>query len=127
MKSCIFLMFLLTTDLACAEWTALDEDNEIIYFIDLSTKNTAQRPRISVLREFKQATASGDQSARLLYEADCEKNLLRLMSGVYLKKSMGTGEVSGMINSNGWMKPAARPILQKIYTTLCGSSGVSNE
>ena len=127
MKSWFFLMFLLISDLAWAEWTALDEDNEIIYFIDLSTKNIAQRPRISVLREFKKTTAAGDQSARLLYEADCEKNLLRLMSGVYLKKSMGTGEVSGMINSNGWMKPEARPILQKIYVSLCSTSGASNQ
>lgn len=122
MKALVSIFFLLTVGSACAEWTALHEDNGIIYFIDLSTKNIAQRPRISVLREFKQATVNGDQSAKILYEADCEKNLLRLMSGIYLKKSMGNGEVSGMINSNGWMQPAARPILQKIYTTLCGAS-----
>lgn len=124
MKKIISLLFLLTASSTYADWTALHEDNEIIYFIDLSTKNSAQRPRISVLREFKQATANGDQSAKVLYEADCEKNLLRLMSGVYLKKSMGNGEVSGMINSNGWMNPATRPILKKIYTTLCGDGEI---
>ncbi len=126
MKALVSIFFLLTAGSACAEWTALHEDNDIIYFIDLSTKNIAQRPRISVLREFKQATVNGDQSAKILYEADCEKNLLRLMSGVYLKKSMGNGEVSGMINSNGWMQPAARPILQKIYTALCAVSDSAN-
>ncbi len=116
------LLCLLLADTAWAEWSLLHEDEEILYFVDPSSKNALQRPRIAILREFRRPDAAGNHSARLLYEADCENKQLRLMSGVYLKKSMGNGEVSGMINSNGWMNPANRPVLQKIYVSLCDKS-----
>lgn len=119
MKKILFLFCLLSAQASQAEWAEIYEDDDTVYFLDASSKNEAQRPRIAVLRNFKVATASGDQSARLLYEADCNKKELRLMSGVYLKKSMGGGEVSGMINSNGWMNPETRPVHQKIYAALC--------
>lgn len=119
MKKILFLFSLLCAQTSQAEWVEIYEDDDTVYFMDAATKNEAQRPRIAVLRNFKVAKASGDQSARLLYEADCDKKTLRLMSGVYLKKSMGNGEVSGMINSNGWMNPATRPVHQKIFAALC--------
>ena len=115
------LTFLLSSQPCFADWTPIYDDEDTFYFIDLSTKNQAQRPRINVLRDFKTPKPSGDQSAKLLYEADCEKNLIRLMSGIYLTKKIGTGEVSGMINSNGWMNPQSRPVLEKIHTALCST------
>jgi hypothetical protein len=119
MKKILILALLVCAHASHAEWTEIYEDDDIVYFLDAATKNTAQKPRIAVLRNFKTATASGDQSARLMYEADCDKKVIRLISGVYLKKSMGSGEVSGMINSNGWLNPETRPVHQKIYASLC--------
>lgn len=119
MKQILFFFFLLCAQASQAEWTEIDEDDDTVYFLDKSTRNDAQRPRVAVLRNFKTTKASGDQSARLLYEADCDKKALRLLSGVYLKKNMGDGEVSGMINSNGWINPETRPVHQKIYAALC--------
>jgi|GEM_PF-3880331 len=58
-------------------------------------------------------------SARLLYEANSENKTLRLLSGVYVKKSMGRGAVSGMIRSNGWVHLETRPVHQKMYAALC--------
>lgn len=119
MKKILILALLIYAHVSHAEWVEIYEDDDIVYFIDVTTKNKAQKPRIAVLRNFKTTTASGDQSARLMYEADCDKKVIRLISGVYLKKSMGSGEVSGMINSNGWFSPETRPVHQKIYASLC--------
>jgi hypothetical protein len=119
MKKILILTLLMCAHASHAEWMEIYEDDDIVYFLDAETKNNAQKPRIAVVRNFKTATASGDQSARLMYEADCDKKALRLLSGVYLKKSMGSGEVSGMINSNGWLNPETRPVHRKIYASLC--------
>jgi hypothetical protein len=119
MKKILFLLLLTCAQVSQAEWTEIYQDDDTVYFLDAASKNEAQKPRIAVLRNFKVARTSGDQSARLLYEADCDKKALRLLSGVYLKKSMGSGEVSGMINSNGWMNPETRPVHQKIFAALC--------
>ena len=70
MKKILFIFSLLCAQASQAEWTEIHEDEDTIYFMDASTKNEAQRPRIAVLRNFKIIRASGDQSARLLYEAD---------------------------------------------------------
>ena len=104
-----------------AEWTEFHADDEITYYVNLESRKDMKNPRINILRDFKIPTQNGDQSARLLYEADCENKKLRLSNGVYLKKSMGSGEVSGMINSNGWQDPTTRVVLNKIFNLLCTS------
>ena len=102
-----------------AEWTEFYADEDIVYYVNPESRKELKYPRINILRDFKSPTQSGDQSAKLLYEADCENKKIRLSNGVYLKKSMGNGEVSGMINSNGWQDPNARIVLNKIYLLLC--------
>ncbi len=102
-----------------AEWTEFHADEEITYYVNPESRKEMKNPRINVLRDFKTPTQNGDQSARLLYEADCENKKLRLSNGIYLKKSMGNGEVSGMINSNGWQDPTSRLVLNKIFNLLC--------
>jgi hypothetical protein len=102
-----------------AEWTEFHTDEEITYYVNPESRKEMKNPRINILRNFKTPTQNGDQSARLLYEADCENKKLRLSNGIYLKKSMGNGEVSGMINSNGWQDPTTRVVLNKIFNLLC--------
>ena len=102
-----------------AEWTEFHADDEITYYVNPESRKEMKNPRINILRDFKTPTQNGDQSARLLYEADCENKKLRLSNGIYLKKSMGNGEVSGMINSNGWQDPTTRVVLNKIFNLLC--------
>ncbi len=104
-----------------AEWIEFHADDEITYYVNPESRKDMKNPRINILRDFKIPTQNGDQSARLLYEADCENKKLRLSNGVYLKKSMGSGEVSGMINSNGWQDPTTRVVLNKIFNLLCTS------
>ena len=113
------LFFSLYTALCHAEWTEFHADNDILYYYDLSTRLAGPKPRISALRSFRQPTAHGDQSAKLLYEADCTNQKIRLMSGVYTKNKTGDGEVSGMINSNGWMDPSSRIVLEKLFAAVC--------
>jgi hypothetical protein len=113
------LFFTVGTSLCHADWTEIHADNETLYYYDLSTRLSGPKPRISALRSFRQPTAHGDQSARLLYEADCANQKIRLMSGVYTKNKTGDGEVSGMINSNGWMDPSSRIVLEKLFAALC--------
>lgn len=115
----VVLIFSGWTCLCHAEWTAFHADSDIDYYYDLNTRLSGPKPRISALRSFKQPTAHGDQSARLLYEADCENKKIRMMSGVYSKNKTGDGEVSGMINSNGWMNPSSRVVLEKLFAALC--------
>ena len=107
------------TSLCLAEWTEIHADQDTQHYIDLSTRLGGNKPRISALRSFRQPTAHGDQSTRLLYEADCANKKIRLMSGVYTKNKTGDGEVSGMINSNGWMDPSSRIVLEKLFAALC--------
>ena len=113
------LFFSLCKSLSHAEWTEIHADNDILYYYDLSTLLAGPKPRISALRSFRQPTAHGDQSAKLLYEADCTNQKIRMMSGVYTKNKTGDGEVSGMINSNGWMDPSSRIVLEKLFAALC--------
>ena len=113
------LFFSVCTPLCHAEWTEIHADNEILYYYDLSTRLAGTKPRISALRSFRQPTAHGDQSAKLLYEADCTYQKNRMISGVYTKNKTGDGEVSGMINSNGWMDPSSRIVLEKLFAALC--------
>ncbi|MEY4466359.1 MAG: hypothetical protein RIR21_152 [Pseudomonadota bacterium] len=113
------LFFSVCTSLCHAEWTEIHADNEMLYYYDLSTRLAGPKPRISALRSFRQPTAHGDQSAKLLYEADCTNQKIRMMSGVYTKNKTGDGEVSGMINSNGWMDPSSRIVLEKLFAALC--------
>lgn len=102
-----------------ADWTEFHSDEDITYYVNPESRKELKNPRINILRDFKTPTQNGDQSARLLYEADCENKKLRLSNGVYLKKNMGNGEVSGMINSNGWQDPTTRVVLNKIFNLLC--------
>jgi hypothetical protein len=114
------LLFLSCLPCLCqAEWVEIHADESTQYYYDLSTRLSGNKPRISALRSFRQPTAHGDQSARLLYEADCANKKIRLMSGVYTKNKTGDGEVSGMINSNGWMDPSSRIVLEKLFAALC--------
>ena len=113
------LFFSVCTSLCHAEWTEIHADNEMLYYYDLSTRLAGSKPRISALRSFRQPTTHGDQSAKLLYEADCTNQKIRMMSGIYTKNKTGDGEVSGMINSNGWMDPSSRIVLEKIFAALC--------
>ena len=113
------LFFSVCTSLCHAEWTEIHADNEMLYYYDLRTRLAGPKPRISALRSFRQPTAHGDQSAKLLYEADCTNQKIRMMSGVYTKNKTGDGEVSGMINSNGWMDPSSRIVLEKLFAALC--------
>ena len=113
------LFFSLCTSLSHAEWTEIHAENDIFYYYDLSTRLAGPKPRISALRSFRQPTAHGDQSAKLLYEADCTNQKIRMMSGVYTKNKTGDGEVSGMINSNGWMDPSSRIVMEKLFAALC--------
>jgi hypothetical protein len=121
----VVLCFTFWTSVGHAEWTEFHADSDIQYYYDLNTRLSGPKPRISALRSFKQPTAHGDQSARLLYEADCENQKIRLMSGVYSKNKTGDGEVSGMINSNGWMNPSSRVVLEKIFSVLCVSASAT--
>lgn len=116
--TCLLFLTVLTSPCQ-AEWTEIHADQDTLYYYDLSTRLGGKKPRISALRSFRQPTSHGDQSARLLYEADCENKKIRLMSGVYTKNKTGDGEVSGMINSNGWMDPSSRIVLEKVYAALC--------
>jgi hypothetical protein len=120
-KSLCVLFLSVFTALCYAEWTEIHSDNETLYYYDLSTRLDGPKPRISALRSFRQPTAHGDQSAKLLYEADCTNEKIRLMSGVYNKNKTGDGEVSGMINSNGWMDPSSRIVLEKLFAALCAN------
>jgi hypothetical protein len=122
-RKLVGLLFLSGWAALChAEWTEIHADNDMLYYYDLSTRLGGPKPRISALRSFRVPTAHGDQSARLLYEADCEGKKIRLMSGVYSKNKTGNGEVSGMINSNGWMNPSSRVVLEKLFSVLCESA-----
>jgi hypothetical protein len=115
----VFSIALLLPITSFADWTEFHADEEITYYVNPESRKEMKNPRISILRDFKTPTQNGDQSARLMYEADCENKKLKLSNGIYLKKSMGNGEVSGMINSNGWQDPSTRVVLNKIFNLLC--------
>ena len=115
----ILLLACLQAGQAHAEWAAFFQDDEMEYFVDEATRLEKPRPRLRVLRKFHRPTAQGDLSAKLLYEADCPSRKLRMMSGTYNKGSMGDGEVSGMINSPGWLAADSRPVLQTLFRLLC--------
>lgn len=121
----ILLLACLQTGQARAEWTAFFQDDEMEYFVDESTRLEKPRPRLRVLRKFHRPTAQGDQSAKLLYEADCPSRKLRMMSGTYNKGQMGDGEVSGMINSSGWLAADSRPMLQALLIRICGEQSTA--
>ena len=114
---CTTAIFLISGS-CLAEWTEFHADEEITYYVNPESRKDLKNPRIHILRDFKTPTQSGDQSARLMYEADCENKKIRLANGVYLKKSMGNGEVSGMINSNGWQDADARIVLTNSYGAI---------
>lgn len=110
-----------------ADWRQIFEDEQYVYFVNDATKVDKPRPRVRVIRSFKQSNAQGDLSAKLLYEAECSSNRLRMMSGVLNKGNMADGAVSGMINSQGWMEASTRPVLQILYELLCSSSAADAE
>ena len=118
-KAKILLLICFQSVPAHAEWTAFFRDDDMEYFLDESTRLDKPRPRLRVLRKFHRPTAQGDLSAKLLYEADCPSRKLRMMSGTYNKGSMGDGEVSGMINSPGWLAADSRPVLQALFGLMC--------
>jgi hypothetical protein len=118
-KVAVFLLACLQASPSHAEWTRFFQDEAMEYFVDESTRLDKPRPRLRVLRRFHQPNAQGDRSVKLLYEADCPSRKLRMMSGTYNKGPMGDGEVSGMINSPGWLAADSRPVLQLLFGLLC--------
>ncbi|NDC08915.1 MAG: hypothetical protein EBZ75_06125 [Oxalobacteraceae bacterium] len=112
---------------AHAEWRQIFEDDQYVYFVNDATKVDKPRPRMRVLRSFREPNMHGDQSAKLLYEAECSSGRLRMMSGVLNKGTMADGAVSGMINSQGWVEPSSRPVLTLIYELLCASSAAEGD
>jgi hypothetical protein len=112
---------------AHAEWRQIFEDDQYVYFVNDATKVDKPRPRVRALRSFREPNMHGDQSAKLLYEAECSSGRLRMMSGVLNKGTMADGAVSGMINSQGWVEPSSRPVLTLIYELLCASSAAEGD
>lgn len=124
-RTAILLLACIQASTAHAEWTSYFQDDEVEYFLDESTRLEKPRPRLRVLRRFHQPTAQGDKSVKLLYEADCPSRKLRMMSGTYNKGAMGDGEVSGMINSSGWLSADSRPALQALLANMCREHSTS--
>ena len=124
-RTAILLLACIPASAAYAEWTSYFQDDEMEYFLDESTRLEKPRPRLRVLRRFHQPTAQGDKSVKLLYEADCPSRKLRMMSGTYNKGSMGDGEVSGMINSSGWLSADSRPALKALLAKICREHSVA--
>jgi hypothetical protein len=80
---------------AAAEWTFIVENGSgDQFFIDLATLKKGARPRAWVLTNSSTSTKYGDLSSKMLYEADCREERIRVLAGRFYTEPMGAGPPS---------------------------------
>lgn len=124
MRLTIFMLSVvlsMTSAPALAEWSFIDASAEgDKWFIDLDTLKKGKTPRAWILRSSPQADEFGDISAKVLYEAKCAEEQIRILSLLTYNQPLGKGQVSSSSDKpSEWVYAPPGSIYGHVINTLC--------
>jgi hypothetical protein len=106
---------------ASAGWTFIGENNTgDQFFIDLSTLKKGARPRAWFMSNYSAKTKQGVLSSKILREADCREEKIRVLAARFYSTPMGTGDLMFSIDeSQEWTYVTPNTVEEEYARTLC--------
>jgi hypothetical protein len=125
-KKILFVCLLICSTVAQAEWSwfQIGKDQKhgsVSFYIDFSTikKNKQGNPRGWILQNYQHENA-GVLSAKLLYEADCDDDKLRVLSDAGFSGKMGSGYITDSNDKpSQWAYFMPESVKYDIHWNLC--------
>ncbi len=120
------LLFLLSLSLLCsaaparAEWKLIDFTEEAAFYID-DFFEPGQKARVWELVDYHQSNQFGSHSAKILWEVDCARSMVRTLSFSSHPHRMGIGEPVSVENNPGeWALPPEYSPQESVFILACG-------
>ena len=126
MKSLLMgLMLLVTAGAASAEWTAVNEDDQFVDYVDRSTiRRNGNFVKMWDLSDFKKADVIGGKSIlslRTQCEYDCKEERTRVLAQAFFSGQMLSGTVTYTDNKTGeWTPVAPGSVSETHWKIACG-------
>ncbi len=110
----------LVTTTAHAAWKLIDFTDEAAFYID-DFFEPGPQPRIWELVDYRVPNEFGSQSARILWEVDCTRSVVRTLSFSSHPHRMGIGEPISIDNRVGeWALPPEYSPQEAVFILACG-------
>jgi hypothetical protein len=122
LKKLIAIGLIVVSAGAWAEWTEVFTNaNGDIFYVDISTLKTGQRPRIWVFNRYAEVSSeTGVGSNKRFIEGDCAEGRLRALTASYYRDRDGT-KLDTMDDDPGkWIYPSPRSFHSALFKILCG-------
>jgi hypothetical protein len=120
------LLFLLSLSFLCgaaparAEWKLIDFTEEAAFYID-DFFEPGQKARVWELVDYHQSNQFGSHSAKILWEVDCARSMVRTLSFSSHPHRMGIGEPVSVENNPGeWALPPEYSPQESVFILACG-------
>lgn len=105
---------------ARAEWKLIDFTDEAAFYID-DFFETGQKARVWELVDYHQPNQFGSHSAKILWEVDCVRSMVRTLSFTSHPHRMGIGEPVSIENHPGdWSLPPEYSPQESVFILACG-------
>jgi hypothetical protein len=106
---------------AAAEWTFIGENTGgDQFFIDLSTLKKGARPRAWFLTNYPTRTKQGVLSSKILREADCREEKIRILAARFYSTPMGMGDLMGSSDeATEWTYATPNTMEEEYARTMC--------
>ena len=119
MKKIFIVEMLLISFSAHAEWKLIEFNEEAAFYLE-DFFETGGRPLIWELVDYKNPNKFGNLSAKILWEMDCGKRVLRRVMFSSHPHRMGIGEPTVIDKEAGeWEKPATDSPQESIFILAC--------
>ncbi|MDP1558749.1 MAG: hypothetical protein Q8K59_07330 [Nitrosomonas sp.] len=124
-KPLIFLMFILVSTSAMAEWTKVNRAESFNLYVDFdSIYKDGNRVKIWFLNDFFIRKEGGELSTKFLVEIDCKDKTSRPISGPIFSSNMGSGYVIRSSNSSAqeWGSVVPGTVIETLWEAACGKN-----
>jgi hypothetical protein len=119
-KLLIALLMMFSAAPALAEWKLIDfNDGEAVYINDFFRPG-GETTRMWMLIEYRERTAQGSLSVKLLWEVDCPARAMRTLRYASYPLRMGFGDVIKVDETpSEWIKPAEDSPQETMFVLIC--------
>jgi hypothetical protein len=119
MKKLLLAMIMMISSSAHAEWKLIDFNDEAAFYLE-DFFATGGSPLIWQLIDYKNPNKFGNLSAKILWEMDCGKRVMRRLMFSSHPHRMGIGEATVMDKeATEWEKPALDSTQESIFIIAC--------